>query len=130
MPPSWYLIVSFALIGSFVVAILLTALMRVVALRLGVVDRPGIRKMHSEPVPLLGGVAIYLTFNIVILSNLGLLMLSTELDFAWIEENILSFLGEATLRPLFGIFAGAFIIFLIGIVYYVKALSPEFHSTV
>ena len=52
-------------------------------------------------------------------------MLSTELDFAWLEENILSFLGEATLRPLFGIFAGAFIIFLLGIVDDIKALSPE-----
>ena len=76
MPQNWYLIFSFALIESFVIAILLTALMRVLALRLGVVDRPGERKMHKEPVPLLGGVAIYLTFNLVILSNLGLLMLS------------------------------------------------------
>ncbi len=129
MPQNWYLIFSFALIESFVIAILLTALMRVVALRLGVVDQPGERKMHKEPVPLLGGVAIYLTFNLVILSNLGLLMLSTELDFAWIEDNILSFLGKASLRPLFGIFAGGFIIFLLGIVDDIKALSPEIKLT-
>ncbi len=125
MSQNWYLIFSFALIESFVLSILLTALMRVIAIRLGIVDRPGDRKMHKEPVPLLGGVAIYLTFNIVIVLNLGVLMLSTELDFAWLEENILSFLGEATLRPLFGIFAGAFIIFLLGIVDDIKALSPE-----
>ena len=125
MSQNWYLIFSFALLESFIVAICLTALMRVLALRWGIVDRPGDRKMHSEPVPLLGGVAIYLTFNIVILSNLGLLMLATELDFAWLEENVLSFLGPHTLQPLFGIFAGAFIIFLLGIVDDIKILSPE-----
>ena len=125
MSQNWYLIFSFALLESFIVAICLTALMRVLALRWGIVDCPGDRKMHSEPVPLLGGVAIYLTFNIVILSNLGLLMLATELDFAWLEENVLSFLGPHTLQPLFGIFAGAFIIFLLGIVDDIKILSPE-----
>jgi len=122
---NWYLIFGIALVESFVVAICLTALMRKLALRLKVVDQPGDRKMHSEPVPLLGGVAIYLTFNVVILANLGILMLSSELDFQWLELNVLSFLGTHTLRPLIGIFAGSFIIFMLGVVDDVKALSPE-----
>jgi len=122
---NWYLIFGIALVESFVVAICLTALMRKLALRLKVVDQPGDRKMHSEPVPLLGGVAIYLTFNVVILANLGILMLSSELDFQWLELNVLSFLGTHTLRHLIGIFAGSFIIFMLGVVDDVKALSPE-----
>ncbi len=125
MSPNWYLIFGYALIESFIIAICLTALMRFLAVRWGVVDQPGDRKMHSEPVPLLGGVAIYLTFNIVILVNLGLLTLATELDLAWLQENVLSFLGDDTLQPLLGIFAGAFIIFLLGIVDDIKVLSPE-----
>ncbi|MCH7909550.1 MAG: undecaprenyl/decaprenyl-phosphate alpha-N-acetylglucosaminyl 1-phosphate transferase [Candidatus Hydrogenedentes bacterium] len=125
MSQNWYLIFSYALLESFIIAICLTGLMRVLALRWGIVDQPGDRKMHSEPVPLLGGVAIYLTFNIVILLNLGLLMLATELGFVWLQENVWSFLGPPTLRLLFGIFAGAFIIFLLGIVDDIKILSAE-----
>ena len=125
MSQNWYLIFSYALLESFIIAICLTGLMRVLALRWGIVDQPGDRKMHSQPVPLLGGVAIYLTFNIVILLNLGLLMLATELGFVWLQENVWSFLGAPTLRLLFGIFAGAFIIFLLGIVDDIKILSAE-----
>lgn len=36
-----------------------TPVMRRVALRLGVLDRPAARKLHTTPIPLLGGVAIY-----------------------------------------------------------------------
>lgn len=125
MSTNWYLIFGIALVESFVAAVCLTGLMRLLALRLNIVDQPGERKMHTESVPLLGGVAIYLTFNIVILVNLGLLMLSPQLDFKWLELNVLSFLGTHTLRPLIGIFAGSFIIFLLGVVDDVKALSPE-----
>ena len=58
MSQNWYLIFGFALLESFIIAICLTALMRVLALRWGIVDRPGDWKMPSEPVPLPGGVAI------------------------------------------------------------------------
>lgn len=37
----------------------LVPLLRLLALRIGFVDIPGSRKIHREPVPLLGGVAIY-----------------------------------------------------------------------
>lgn len=129
MIQNWYLIFSYALVESFIVAILLTALMRRVATRLQIVDHPGERKMHNQPVPLLGGVAMYLTFNLVILANLALLVAAPSLGFEWLELNVLSFLGENTRRPLLGIFAGGFIIFLLGLVDDVKALSPEIKLT-
>lgn len=37
-----------------------TPVMRRVALRLDVIDRPAARKLHKAPIPMLGGVAIYL----------------------------------------------------------------------
>lgn len=40
-------------------ALALTIPVRRLALRVGMVDRPGPRKVHKEPVPLLGGLAIY-----------------------------------------------------------------------
>jgi len=46
---------SIALLGSLVLAVPVRAL----ALRVGMVDLPGPRKVHLEPIPLLGGLAIY-----------------------------------------------------------------------
>ena len=45
---------------SFIVALLLTPLMRVVALYYGIIDRPdNVRKMHTVPIAYLGGVAVF-----------------------------------------------------------------------
>src|SRR4029077_18628443 len=37
----------------------LTVPVRQLALRVGMVDHPGPRKVHMQPIPLLGGIAIY-----------------------------------------------------------------------
>jgi UDP-GlcNAc:undecaprenyl-phosphate GlcNAc-1-phosphate transferase len=46
---------SIALVASF----FLTAPVRALALRMGMVDLPGPRKVHLQPIPLLGGLAMY-----------------------------------------------------------------------
>lgn len=43
-----------------------TPFIRKLALRYGVVDNPSARKIHSKPVPLLGGAVVYLAFMIVL----------------------------------------------------------------
>ncbi|MCC7163326.1 MAG: undecaprenyl/decaprenyl-phosphate alpha-N-acetylglucosaminyl 1-phosphate transferase [Anaerolineae bacterium] len=48
--------------ASLLLAMGATPLARRVAFRLGIIDRPSARKLHTSPVPLLGGVAIYLAF--------------------------------------------------------------------
>lgn len=48
-----------ALAVAFVGSVSLTAPVRQLALRMGMVDRPNPRKLHVRPVPLLGGLAIY-----------------------------------------------------------------------
>src|SRR5580700_3711780 len=59
---------------AFVVALLaslgLTVPVRQLALRYGMVDKPGPRKVHVKPIPLLGGIAIYLGFVLAILLTL------------------------------------------------------------
>jgi len=59
---------------AFAVALLstwgLTVPVRWLALRYGLVDRPGPRKVHVHPVPLLGGVAIYLGVVFAVLLTL------------------------------------------------------------
>jgi UDP-GlcNAc:undecaprenyl-phosphate/decaprenyl-phosphate GlcNAc-1-phosphate transferase len=70
-----------------------TPVMRLVALRFGVIDRPAARKIHANPVPLLGGAAIYVAF-IAVLILFG--------DRRYIHEVVGIFLG-ATLVSLMGI---------------------------
>lgn len=70
-----------------------TPVMRLVALRFGVIDRPTARKIHANPVPLLGGAAIYVAFIIVLLL-FG--------DRRYIHEVVGIFLG-ATLVSLMGV---------------------------
>jgi len=55
-----------ALVGS----LSLTIPIRHLALRYGMVDHPGPRKVHVRPIPLLGGIAIYLGFALAILFTL------------------------------------------------------------
>jgi UDP-GlcNAc:undecaprenyl-phosphate GlcNAc-1-phosphate transferase len=56
---------------AFLVALLaslgLTVPVRRLALRYGMVDNPGPRKVHVSPIPLLGGIAIYLGFVLAVL---------------------------------------------------------------
>lgn len=125
MPHNWYLIFGVVLLESFGLSLALTWGMRRFALRLGITDKPGERKVHQNPVPLLGGVAIYLSFNIVLIGNLAMVMQAEQFGFSWIEEHVLAFFGENNVLPLIGIFVGGFLIFLLGVVDDVKALSPE-----
>ncbi|MEW5920163.1 MAG: MraY family glycosyltransferase [Bacillota bacterium] len=47
---------------AFMLAFIFTPLMRRLALRVGAMDHPGGRKIHGHAMPLLGGVAVYLSF--------------------------------------------------------------------
>lgn len=60
---------SFLLIAAsaLVLAVGATPLMRRLALHTGTVDKPAARKVHANPVPLLGGAAIYVAFIVVLL---------------------------------------------------------------
>lgn len=57
-----YALLLVACIISFGTAYLLTPLMRKVALKMGVMSWPGKRTVHTQPIPYLGGLAIYFAF--------------------------------------------------------------------
>src|ERR1700681_4644081 len=61
-------LIAFAV--AFVGSLLLTIPIRRLALRYGMVDHPGPRKVHVSPMPLLGGIAIYLGFVLAVLLTL------------------------------------------------------------
>ena len=55
---------------SFCIAWVVTLAMKRVASRLGLVDRPGSRKIHQNPIPLGGGVAIFWALALPMLATL------------------------------------------------------------
>ncbi|CAN5605159.1 MraY family glycosyltransferase [soil metagenome] len=79
--------------SALILAIGGTPVMRMVALRLGVVDTPNARKIHASPVPRMGGAAIYIAF-LMALIFLG--------DLRYIKEVVGIFVG-ATLMSLMGL---------------------------
>ena len=54
---------------SFLVTFLATPLVRAVALRFGILDLPGGRKLHQKATPLLGGLAVFIGFASSVLVN-------------------------------------------------------------
>lgn len=57
-----------ALLFSFFVSVVATGVMQFLARKMRVLDVPNSeRKIHKKPIPLLGGVAIFFSFNVVVL---------------------------------------------------------------
>ncbi len=71
-----------------------TPLARWLAFRIGIVDQPGIRKVHREPIPYLGGLAIL----VALLASLGataLVARDAADSFARLSPQVLAILGGA-----------------------------------
>lgn len=96
-------------LGAFFLTVLLTAIVRRVAFKLNIVDRPGLaRKIHSIDTPLLGGVAIFFAYFIML----------------WIERaQLLS--GSLSVSPWLGFFAGALVLLVGGVLDDKYNLSPR-----
>ena len=93
----WLFLFTFA----FLIAFLLTPVMRLAAARLKIVDLPDERKIHKKPMPKLGGLAIYISYVLVIFLNFDF---SIELK---------------------GVIIGGTIILLIGLIDDIKSLSAS-----
>src|SRR5664280_2855295 len=58
--------------GAAAIALLATPLVARFARRMGLIDQPGVRKVHKSPVPRIGGVAIYCALMAMILAVFAL----------------------------------------------------------
>jgi UDP-GlcNAc:undecaprenyl-phosphate GlcNAc-1-phosphate transferase len=81
-----------AFIIALCASLILTIPIRHLALRYGMVDKPGPRKVHVKPMPLLGGIAIYLGFALAVLLT----------QHGGPFEQILAILSGATLVAMVG----------------------------
>lgn len=99
--------------GSAYLALLVTPLVICLARRLGAVDRPSVRSVHTQPIPRIGGVAIYLSFMSIIVP---LLFLDHAAGHIFPEGlgQVLTLLGFATA------------VFLIGLVDDLRGLPARF----
>src|ERR1700689_1036260 len=62
---------------AFIIALVLTPIIRDIFYAYNVVDRPGFRKVHAHPIPRLGGIAIAVAYAI------GLVRVSTDDALLW-----------------------------------------------
>jgi UDP-GlcNAc:undecaprenyl-phosphate/decaprenyl-phosphate GlcNAc-1-phosphate transferase len=88
------------------------------ARRLGVMDEPGPRKVHASPTPRIGGVAVWLTFTVVVLTGYLGAPLLARLPWAQIHLAApLAMLQEAyrVEGKLVALLAGATIVFTVGL---------------
>jgi UDP-GlcNAc:undecaprenyl-phosphate/decaprenyl-phosphate GlcNAc-1-phosphate transferase len=81
------------LLSAFALAVGATPLIRTLAVKIGIVDQPSARKIHTHPIPLMGGIAIYLAFIIT-------LIVSGELFYI---RQIVGILMGATLCSIMGL---------------------------
>jgi len=89
------------LLASFLLAVFLTPLIKKIAWKFDVVDRPGLsRKVHPRPTPLLGGAAVFLSFSIILILAFSL---------GWLNDGII------TCGQIAGIIIGGLILIIGGI---------------
>ncbi len=101
MPAPNLIIYIIPFVFSLILAIFLTPLVKKLAWRFDIVDRPGLsRKIHPRPTPLLGGTAVFLSFLIVLI-------------FAW----LLGWLDDGIIKPtqIWAIILGGTILIIGGI---------------
>ncbi|MEN6577684.1 MAG: MraY family glycosyltransferase [Phycisphaerales bacterium] len=81
--------------GSAYLAVFITPLVIRLAKRIGAVDYPGIRSIHTQPIPRIGGVAIYVSSVCLIVS---LLFLNNRIGerFREVQLQVVTLLGCAT----------------------------------
>jgi len=98
------------LLVSAGISLAITPLVRFLALKKKILDFPSSRKVHSKPIPLLGGVPIFLAFNLTLMMGvlLGNEHLAGYLKDRWVE-----------------IFVSQILILALGIYDDIKQLEPK-----
>jgi len=105
----WLLIVAFAIMAPWLATDILIPWVVRLAYKIGKVDAPDARKVHTVPIPRLGGIAIFVGF----MGGIGLMQ--------WLVPGELFSLDG----PLRGILAGGTLMFLVGVVDDLRPLNAK-----
>jgi UDP-GlcNAc:undecaprenyl-phosphate GlcNAc-1-phosphate transferase len=105
----------FVFLLSFLISFLLVPWIRRVAFRYDVLDHPGHRKVHANPKPLLGGLAIAGAFYVVVVGGVaGFLLIGESGPFSLVFQNQTEFLHRVLFR-LAALLTGGLMILGIGL---------------
>lgn len=129
----WSLIYLYIFCFSLLLSLLLTPWAKRLAIKFKVLDYPGERKLQDKPMPLLGGLAIFLTFLVTIVVSILILLIIKS------SPGFLNFLPGALgstltrslprflklLPQLIGILLGGTVILLLGLIDDIKGLKPQ-----
>jgi len=112
------LIYLYLFLTSLTLSLLLVPLAKKGAIRWNIHDQPGERKIHQNPKPYLGGVAIFLSFILVLLGNLILFLFLKDqavfqLNFPFLAAQYSLLLG--VWPKLAAILVGATLIVVVGV---------------
>jgi UDP-GlcNAc:undecaprenyl-phosphate/decaprenyl-phosphate GlcNAc-1-phosphate transferase len=106
------IVLAVAVIGC-ATALFVTPYVRRLALNVGMLDATGERRMHDQPKPRIGGIAVYLGFAFALFSALGYLIRTKQ------------FGDLANLHDVIGLIFGGTLILMVGIWDDVMGMSPR-----
>ena len=92
---------------AFLIALILTPIVRDISRSLNVVDRPGQRKVHAYPMPRVGGIAIAIAYGVSLIT------------FSGSNPSV-----TASLAPVWRLIPGAALVFLVGLLDDFFSLKP------
>ena len=119
------IIYGYSFLVAAVVAVIATEGMRRVALRWGVLDHPGGRKVQQQSVPLLGGAGVVLTIYGVVITHLVIFAVLDQFGMEFIRRFLHGALGVGGGLKLFGIMVGGVIVFALGLADDLRDLRPR-----
>lgn len=105
------------LILAFGTALFTTPYVRKLALNVGMLDATGERRMHDQPKPRIGGIAVYLGFAFALFSALGYLGNTFEINDAHKVHDVV--------QSIVGLIFGGTLILMVGIWDDVMGMSPR-----
>jgi len=117
---------AYLFLASLVCMVVLTPLAMWLGRRWGVLDRPGPRKVHREPTPLVGGWAIFATLSLMIWGHLGVAFAIRGTPLVErLPERVQYFVDLAPVMvPKFlPVYIGAALIFVLGLIDDLRGLS-------
>jgi len=113
-------------VGAFVLSFAGTLFLRKVAPRIGLVDHPASRKLHAEPMPLGGGIAIFLGLTAVVAGGaIALPAINGHVE--WLPQVVRQNIDlmSRKLPTLLVVMGGGLVILLLGLFDDVRGLSPR-----
>ncbi len=117
MSPWIVLVVAFI---AFATALFTTPYVRRLALNVGMLDATGERRMHDQPKPRIGGIAVYLGFAFALFAALGYLIKTGQFGASGHLHDDL-----ANLHDVIGLIFGGTLILMVGIWDDVMGMSPR-----